>query len=33
MFDNDVYSLIDEATLPQLSWRERRAVRRQLSRY
>lgn len=33
MFDNDVYSLVDAATLPQLSWRERRGVRRHLSRY
>lgn len=32
-FGNDAYSLIDPATLPQLSWRERRALRRRLAGY
>ena len=33
LFSDDVYSLLDPATLPQRSWRERRAERRRLRRY
>lgn len=33
MFSSDVYSLIDPASLPQLSWGERWAKRRELGRY
>lgn len=33
MFNDDIYSLVDPRSLPQLSWRRRRAARRRLARY